>query len=289
MTPHFRPGRGHPARPRPRAPHPVAYRSGRMDRTPGTARAAAAPDGPVGPLRVLHVVESFGGGVYEVVRVLGERLAEREQAVAIAYGVRPETPPGVEATLDGRLEVFAPPGPSAAPAAQLAAYRAIGRLERCWQPDVVHLHSSFAGAVGSPPSGSRRPTVYSPHGYSFTMAGSGARRRAFRTVERGIARRVTAVGAVSPSEAALAARLGTARAIVTVPNGIPELDAPAERAADPSRPLLVVAMGRIMAQRRPSRSPDLSARRRAWPWSVDRRRPLRPARRGGARGGRRSR
>ena len=84
-----------------------------------------------------------------------------------------------------------PRGPSARPRAQLAAYRALGGLERSWQPDVVHLHSSFAGAVGSLAVGARRPTVYSPHGYSFTMAGSAVRKRAFRTVERGIARRVT--------------------------------------------------------------------------------------------------
>ncbi|MEA2304761.1 MAG: hypothetical protein QOH43_2041 [Solirubrobacteraceae bacterium] len=222
-----------------------------MDRTPSTAPTAAAPDAPVTPLRVLHVVEAFGGGVYEVVRVLCERLVEREQVVAIAYGVRPETPTDVEATLDPRIEAFATPWTERTPLAQLGTYRALGRLERSWQPDVVHLHSSFAGAVGSVAVGSRRPTVYSPHGYSFTMAGSGARKRAFRAVERGIARRVTTVGAVSPSEASLAAQLGTAREIVTVPNGIPELDAPSERPADPTRPLLAVAMGRIMAQRRP--------------------------------------
>lgn len=222
-----------------------------MDRTPGTAQTATAPESPLAPLRVLHVVESFGGGVYEVVRVLCERLVEREQAVGIAYGVRPETPPDVEATLDPRIEVFATPWTERSPGAQLGAYRALGRLERAWQPDVVHLHSSFAGAVGSVAVRSRRPTVYSPHGYSFTMEGSGARKRAFRAVERFIARSVTTVGAVSPSEAALAAELGTARAIVTVPNGIPELDAPDEHPGDPDRPLLAVAMGRIMAQRRP--------------------------------------
>jgi glycosyltransferase involved in cell wall biosynthesis len=186
-----------------------------------------------------------------VVRVLAGCLAERAQAVAVAYGVRPETPPGVEATLDPRVEVFGLPWTERSPRAQVAAYRALGRLEQAWQPDVVHLHSSFAGAVGALALHARRPTVYSPHGYSFTMAGSRARRRAFRTVEQGIARRVTTVGAVSRSEAALAAELGTARAVVTVPNGIPELDAPPGVPAGRDGPLRVMAMGRIMAQRRP--------------------------------------
>jgi glycosyltransferase involved in cell wall biosynthesis len=231
-----------------------------MDRTPATAQVAAGPVGRGDALRILHVVESFGGGVYEVVRVLAGSLAERAQTVGVAYGVRPETPPGVEATLDPRVEVFPLPWTERTLRAQLAARRALGRLERRWQPDVIHLHSSFAGAVGAVAVGSRRPTVYSPHGYSFTMAGSRARRTAFRTIERGIARRVTTVGAVSHSEAALAAELGTARAIVTVPNGIPELDAPAGAPPDrPAAPLLVVAMGRVMAQRRPEQAAEILA------------------------------
>jgi hypothetical protein len=44
-------------------------------------------------MRLLHVTETFGAGVGEVVRILAERQAERGEQVAIVYGLAPEAPP----------------------------------------------------------------------------------------------------------------------------------------------------------------------------------------------------
>jgi glycosyltransferase involved in cell wall biosynthesis len=202
-------------------------------------------------LRILHVVEAFGGGVYEMVRLLTTRLADRSQAVGLAYGIRPETPADVESTLDARIDRFAMPWTQRNLGAQVGAFGRLRELVREWQPSVVHLHSSFAGAVGAAAVGSHTPTVYSPHGYSFTMAHSRLRRQGYRNMERLVASRVSAVGAISRSEAALAERLGTARRVVAVPNGIPELDEPLQAPLAVDRPAAIIAMGRIMAQRQP--------------------------------------
>jgi glycosyltransferase involved in cell wall biosynthesis len=202
-------------------------------------------------LRILHVVEAFGGGVYEMVRELTAGLAARSHVVGLAYGIRPETPADVESTLDTRIERFAMPWTQRDLGAQIGAFGRLRELVRKWQPSVVHLHSSFAGVVGAAAVGRHPPTVYSPHGYSFTMAHSRLRRQGYRNLERLVARRVSAVGAISHSEAVLAEQLGTAKRVVAVPNGIPELDRPTTGPITVDRPAGVIAMGRIMAQRQP--------------------------------------
>jgi glycosyltransferase involved in cell wall biosynthesis len=208
-------------------------------------------------LRILHVVEAFGGGVYEMVRLLTAGLAARAHVVGLAYGIRPETPTDVESTIDTRIERFAMPWTQRNLGAQVGAFGRLRELVREWQPSVVHLHSSFAGVVGAAAVGSHTPTVYSPHGYSFTMAHSRLRRLGYRSLERLVASRVSAVGAISHSEAVLAERLGTAKRVVAVPNGIPELDQPLKGPLALDRPAGVIAMGRIMAQRQPEQVAEI--------------------------------
>ncbi len=205
-------------------------------------------------LRVLHVVEAFGGGVYEMVRLLACGLADRGHSVGIAYGVRPETPPEVEDTFDDRIELFATPWTKRTLAVQAAAFAQLRALRKSFRPDIVHLHSSFAGTVGAAALAGDCPTIYTPHGYAFEAPNQRGRHTLIRTVERRVAARVAAIGAVSMSEAAQAARLGTADRIVTVPNGIPEFDALLRRPPQVDAPRRVVAMGRIMPQRQPART-----------------------------------
>lgn len=204
-------------------------------------------------LRTLHVAEAFGGGLLEVVEAIAEGQVARGDAVAIAHGRRPETPDDVGRGLDPRIEIVPLGCSRRTPAEQVRAIRALRRLVSSWRPDVVHLHSSFAGVAGALALDRSLPTVYTPHGYSFTMHDGGrVRRAAYALVERLVARRVTAVGAVSEAEAAAAASVARARRVVTVPNGIPELDDPPGGAPgrDSGR-RRVVAVGRTDTARRP--------------------------------------
>jgi glycosyltransferase involved in cell wall biosynthesis len=202
-------------------------------------------------LRVLHVVEAFGGGVYEIVRTLAERTARSGRAVGVAYGRRPETPLAVRHDFPPEVELFPLPWDERSPRAQLAAGRALHRLVAAWRPAIVHLHSSFAGAVGMAVVRGSVPTIYSPHAYASAMPGQRPVRLAtYRAVERVTSRWVTLVGAVSSSEARFARDVLGARRVCVVPNGIPELDDPPGSPERAGRPL-VVALGRICAQRRP--------------------------------------
>jgi glycosyltransferase involved in cell wall biosynthesis len=203
-------------------------------------------------MRVLEVTEAAASGVLRVVEVLADGLAAHGHDVAVGFGRRPETPPDLEAGLPAGVHVTALPWASRTVTAQVTAASALRGLVRTWRPDVVHLHSSFAGAVGAAAVAGSVPAVYTPHGFAFARAGEGRLLgAAYRAVDSAVARRCALVGAVSEAEAQLArARLRAPR-VAIVPNGIPELDPASLPEPAARREPVVVAMGRIDAQRRP--------------------------------------
>lgn len=216
----------------------------------------------VAPLRILHVVEVFGSGVGVVAKTLAERQAEGGDAVAIAHGRCPETPAEVRGFVAPAVELYELPWERRSPREQLEAGRGLRALVRRWRPDVVHLHSSFAGVVGAVALRRSMPSIYTPHGYSFTMVDQGHFRRfAYRMVERFTASRVNLVGAVSEAEAEDARKVTPTRKIMVVRNGIPELDDPIPEGQSHStskRPR-VITVGRIAAQHIPPASARILA------------------------------
>ncbi len=214
------------------------------------------------PLRILHVSEAFGGGVFEIVTTLSERLAAAGHTVAIAYGRRPETPQRVGERVGPAVASFPLPWGARAGAEQLRAARALRRLVAEWRPSLVHLHSSFAGVVGSLVLPAAIPKIYTPHGYSFTMLDQGrARRAAYRQLERLTARRVDLVGAVSEAEAKIARTVAPEGRVLVVRNGIPELDATALPGPLPplGTPPRVITLGRVTAQHLPAETARILA------------------------------
>jgi glycosyltransferase involved in cell wall biosynthesis len=223
-----------------------------LDRHAGAGEAAAGP-----PLRILHVTESLASGVLGVVSALTARLAADGHEVVVAYGERPETPVDAGSVIDPAVELVALPWRRRTVPEQLRAAWALRRLVQRTRPDVVHLHSTFAGAVGALAVPRSVPRIYSPHGYSFSRTSDNAPARAlYRAFEWAIARRVDLVGAVSRSEAAQAVADVHAPRVAVVANGLPELDA--DRLPEvPQRPVArIVALSRIG----PSRQPEQSAR-----------------------------
>lgn len=196
--------------------------------------------------------ESFGAGVFEVVRSLAERLAEGGHDVAIAYGIRPETPRSPRGAVDRRVDLFPMPWKRRTLFAQLAAVRSLHNLTRDWRPELVHLHSSFAGVAGALAIPRSIPSVYSPHAYSFANVRATAPvRSAYLRMERFVARRSTVIGAVSESEARLARDAVGAKSVEVVPNGIPELDENPRAPGRPQSTARVLTMGRIGPQHQP--------------------------------------
>jgi glycosyltransferase involved in cell wall biosynthesis len=173
--------------------------------------------------------------------------------VVLAYGRRPETPSEIGAGPDGDFQIEELDWDRRSMVAHLRVARELRRLVRRVRPDVVHLHSIFAGLAGGALD-RRQPRVYSPHGWASTTTRQWRAAQPLGSVADRVAiRRSDLVGVVSHSEADIGHGLG-ARRLAVVPNGVPELDAPRSPMPPTTSPPLVVAGGRIVAARRPIES-----------------------------------
>lgn len=103
------------------------------------------------------------------------------------------------------------------------ALLAFARIIRRVRPDVIHAHSSKAGAVArlARPLNPSVPVLYTPHGYAFAGYFETEReRRIYRVLERAMARLARFVVAVCKAEGRLAASVGPADRVRVVYNGI---------------------------------------------------------------------
>jgi glycosyltransferase involved in cell wall biosynthesis len=211
-------------------------------------------------MRVLQVTEASGSGTLQIVLTLASALAQAGDEVHVACGRRPETPGDLGAALPAGVALHDLGWEARTPAQQLRAGRRLRRLARRLDPDVVHLHSAFAGLVGAVALPRAIPVIYTPHASPLARGGRRAARLAALLAERTAARRSDLIGAVSEAEAELMRARTRARDVRVIPNGIPELDPGAEPGAGErvARPL-VVAIGRIGPQRRPAEVAEILA------------------------------
>ncbi|HWJ11519.1 MAG TPA: glycosyltransferase [Nocardioides sp.] len=197
------------------------------------------PDVAVGPGasgRVLHVVESLGGGVLTSILSMVDATPGLEHQLAI-WRRREHAGAGDHHGDFARVHLL--------PGHPRRASRSLRGVVAEVRPDVVHAHSSYAGALVRVTGLSVR-VAYSPHCFAFERRDLGTAGRAvFRELERLLARRTDVLVACSPHEADLALDLGHRR-VVAVPNRA--LDPPGTRAAW-AEPFTVVGVGRVAAQK----------------------------------------
>jgi glycosyltransferase involved in cell wall biosynthesis len=204
-------------------------------------------------MKVLHVAETAQGGVgsyiEEIVPLQARRygadcvraVLPREHAVLFP-ALAPEWVTGFVSEGLGRM----------ARAARMAA-AAMG-VVRHWQPDLVHLHSTFAGLVMRPlltVMAPRTKVVYTPHGWAFDRRTSRMQHRAAIVIERFLSRLADVVMCVSRYEFTQACAVGLpAHRLRVVLSGIREA-APAGAApcAWPPGDLRVLFVGRLECQK----------------------------------------
>lgn len=121
--------------------------------------------------KILYLVEAMGGGVVTYIETLANGLID-EFDFTIAYGKRNQTPEDLEDHFDKRVRLFEikhftrPVNPIK----DFLARREIKKLIKKEQPDLIHLHSSKAGALGRLFfCKDDYKMIYTPHGYSFLM------------------------------------------------------------------------------------------------------------------------
>ncbi len=168
--------------------------------------------------RILLVHQPTDGGVGRHVHDLAHGLATRGYQVVLCGPGLPEGVAGEVSHCHLALQR------AINPRADLAAAAALARIVRAVRPDVVHAHSSKAGAIARAARlrHPRVPLLYSPHGYAFAGCFDRAiERRAYREVERLLALAATRVVCVCKAEARLARSVGPSSRVRVVYNGIP--------------------------------------------------------------------
>lgn len=137
--------------------------------------------------KILYLVEAMGGGVVTYIETLANGLID-EFDFTIAYGKRDQTPEDLEEHFDKRVRLFEikhftrPVNPIK----DYLARKEIKKLIKEEKPDLIHLHSSKAGALGRLFfCKDDYKMVYTPHGYSFLMQDAKLiMRKAYRLIEK---------------------------------------------------------------------------------------------------------
>ncbi len=138
--------------------------------------------------RLLFVVEAMGGGLFTYIVELANKLTDKYE-VFIAHGLRPQTPKDYADYFDDRIHLIRVESFDGISNHPLRAFKAVSELKRIAvevKPDVIHMHSSVAGAVGRIAfRHAGMPKFYTPHGYSFLMSNySFLKRTVFHSIEK---------------------------------------------------------------------------------------------------------
>ena len=167
--------------------------------------------------RVLLIHQPVAGGVGRHVSDLASGLhAAGHEVILCGPGLPSPVPSGcrhVQLALERAVS----------PRVDAAAVRRLVTLVRQLAPDLIHAHSSKAGAIARLARSvhPRVPLVYSPHGYAF--AGHFEReveRTAYRLIERALSPLASRVIAVCEAEARLARAVGPSGRVRVVHNGV---------------------------------------------------------------------
>lgn len=212
--------------------------------------------------RILFVVEAMGGGVFTYIVDLANALVDAYD-MYIAYSVRHQTPENYRDYFDPRIHLIKVNNFSRAiiPSRDIKAFWEIKRIAREVQPDIIHLHSSKAGAIGRMAFNGSTPLFYTPHGYSFLMDNyTPAKRAIFHAIEQFCARRRCTTISCSYGEHLETLRM-TRRAL-HVNNGIniPELQSIASNTTKHDHPFTVFTLGRICGQKDPALFNEIAER-----------------------------
>ena len=141
--------------------------------------------------RILYIVEAMGGDVFTYIVDLANELVNKYD-MYIAYAVRKQTPKNYKDYFDKRIHLIEVKnfGRAINLTKDIAAFFEVKKIAAEVKPDVIHLHSSKARAIGRVAFDGKIPMFYTPHGYSFLMGNCNpTKRRVFKLIESVCAKR----------------------------------------------------------------------------------------------------
>lgn len=205
-------------------------------------------------MRVLHIIEAFCGGVLGALQTLINGMDDNVQQY-ILYNVREESPKNPELVFKSGVILIRSQylTREISPKMDKAAIREVRSVFEDIKPDVVHLHSSKAGAIGRLAlNGKNVPIFYSPQGYSFLMYQcSWAKRKTYYIMEKMLGCRPSVTVASCKGEYDSAKKVS--RQATYIENGIDtdELDRFGLHYDDRPSEIKICTLGRIVPQKNP--------------------------------------
>jgi glycosyltransferase involved in cell wall biosynthesis len=175
-------------------------------------------------VRVLQLFQPTDGGVARHVADIANELSERAGMHVALCG--PRLPDAVAAQVQ-----FYPLAltRSIQPLADMVAVKRLRHIVSLARPDLIHAHSSKAGAVARllKLAGIQTPILYTPHGYAFAGYFDSPRKRSFyRRVEQALTPLTDCTVCVCRHEMELARSLAASNNTQLCYNGVPVPDAP---------------------------------------------------------------
>jgi len=183
--------------------------------------------------RVLLVHQPIDGGVARHISDLFDGLTARGHEAVLCGPALPSASSLERSETAGAPHVTLDMQRSIVPHADLRALGRFARIVSRVRPDVIHAHSSKAGAIARLGKllHPRTPVLYTPHGYAFNgYFEREAERNLYRQAERALAPLHRFALTVCEAEARLARSVGSPSRVRVVHNGIAE---PPARPADP--------------------------------------------------------
>ena len=205
--------------------------------------------------KILFVVEAMGGGVFTYIVDLANELIKYYD-MYIAYAVRPQTPKDYIEYFDKRIHLIEVKSFTRAInlLKDLKAISEVRSIANEIQPDIIHLHSSKAGAIGRIAfTGKDIPLFYTPHGYSFLMENyKPMKRRMFHMIEAVMARRNCTTISCSPGENQETLKLTKRATYVNNGINIADINNLLAKVKKVDHPFTVFTLGRICYQKNPA-------------------------------------
>lgn len=200
-------------------------------------------------MTIIHVCESFGGGIIDFIYYLTKYLPQYNHI--LIYGKRPEDDIKIKLPDYVDLIEWSNIGRNISMNDLKASKYLLRKLNRI-EFDVLHLHSSKAGFIGriiSPFLNKRVNILFTPNGASFERKDIGSLTRFFfKSLEKIAANTNSNVVCVSKSESETFKKIGVDSFYIN--NGI-EIELEKIRSPRKINKLIIISIGRITYQKNP--------------------------------------
>lgn len=223
--------------------------------------------------KILFIVEAMGGGVFTYIVDLANELVNVTDDngsfvydMYVAYGIRKQTPKDYKRYFDKKIHLIKVENFERSINARkdIKAFFEIKKIVKDVEPDIIHLHSSKAGALGrvafngykvqDKHTGAVKPVplFYTPHGYSFLMKNhSAAKRTAYKIIEGGCGKLDCTTISCSKGEHEETLKLNKQAAYVNNGINVKELEKNLGKIKVEDHPFTVFTLGRICYQKNP--------------------------------------